>query len=153
MEKFVLAFIQGLIEISGGVALSLALARVPLRWKIILPVGAVLVLIIFLIRSLPFTFGLHTVVTLLLAVLFIAKTTRVSPSIAFVSVFVSFTVLATIELTIHEIVFKITGLGYEIAASDSLVWSLIGLPQSVIMILLALLVSKLRVSDKGAWKI
>lgn len=149
----ILTFMQGLIEVSGGIALSMALARVPLRWNIILPAGAVLTLIIFLIRSLPFTFGLHSVVTLLLIIIFMTKTTRVSPAIAFISAFTSFAVLATVELIIHEVTFTILGYEPQQIVADNIYWKLMGMPQAVIMILLALIVSKLRVSKKGAWKI
>ena len=74
-------------------------------------------------------------------------------AIAFISAFTSFAVLATVELIIHEVIFTILGYEPQQIGADNIYWKLMGMPQAVIMILLALIVSKLRVPEKGAWKI
>jgi len=152
VEKVLLFFLQGIPEITGIVALGLALLGVPLRWGIITVAGTVLTVIIFIIRNLPLSFGLHTVIAALLLAFFIAKTTRVSTAKSIIAAFVSFSILLVLELTINKIFFTVTKLDPQVVISNNLSWTLLGLPQAIIMILLAVIVSKVKKPDKRAWK-
>jgi len=153
MEKTILFFMQGIPEIMGIVAFSLALAGVPLRWKIIAVAGAVLTIIIYLIRSLPLTFGLHTITATLILALFIMKTTRTTQLNSFIAAFTSFTTLVMLELVFNKLFFSITKLDPQAVILNDLLWKLIGLPQVIFMFLLAIIVSKFKKTDKDAWKI
>lgn len=137
---------------TGAVALSLALAGVPLRWERVIAAGTVLCVIIFIIRALPFTFGLHTIVSIMLLVIFIAKTTHVLPSRIFITVFASFATLAILELTMYELFFAITGLDYHATKSNYLLYQLVGLPQALLMNIFAVLASRYKKPVQGAWK-
>jgi hypothetical protein len=151
--EILMFLVQGIPEMSGAVALSLALAGVPLRWRIIVPYGVVLVIIIYAIRALPVTFGLHTIAALLLMVVFIAKTTNVSPVKSVIFVTISMVTLSLLELFIHKLLFAMTKIELQVLMSNKVLWSLFGLPQAIILILLALLVSRFRKPVQGAWKI
>lgn len=153
MEKFLLFLMQGIPESMGYVALSLALAGVPLRWGRIMAAGTVLCVIFFIIRALPVTFGLHTVAGMLLLAIFITKTTSVPPSKSFIVVFASFATLALLELTLCELFFKITKLDFQTTISNYLLWKLVSLPQAVLLIIIAVLISKFKKPVQGAWKI
>ncbi|MTI85830.1 MAG: hypothetical protein FH756_18520 [Firmicutes bacterium] len=147
-----LFFLQGIPESAGIVAVSLAVARVPLRWGRILLIGALLALLIFMIRALPFTFGLHTMVMLLLTVLFITKTTYTSLTKSFVAVFASALLLATLEILLHEFFFSLIGLETQKIVSDYLIWKLIGLPQAFLMLIVSILISWFYKPFESAWK-
>ncbi|MCG9966660.1 hypothetical protein L9W92_01135 [Pelotomaculum terephthalicicum JT] len=154
MEKILLFFMQGIPEIMGVVAFGLALARVPLRWGIITVAGTALTIIIFIIRSLPLSsFGLHTVAATLLLALFIMKTTRTTQVNSFVAAFASFTTLVMLELVINKSFFFITKLDQQVFVSNYLLWRLVSLPQAILMILFAVIISKFKKPDKDAWKI
>jgi len=153
MEKTLLFFMQGIPEIMGTVAFSLALAGAPLRWKIIAVAGTALTIIIFIIRSLPLSFGLHTVIATLLLALFIMKITRTTQLISFVAAFASFTTLVMLEFLINKLFFSITKLDPQAVILNDLLWSMLGLPQVVLMILAAVIISKFKKLDKDAWKI
>jgi len=153
IEKSLLFFLQGIPEVTGVVALSLAIAGVPLRWRLIAAAGTVLTIIIFIIRSLPLTFGLHTIAVILMVTLFITKTTRVTSANSFVAAMSSITVLMILELAINKLFFTITRLDPQAVISNNFLWKLLGLPQAVLMILLAVIVAKYKKHDKGAWKI
>lgn len=153
MLQTLLFFAQGIPETAGVVACSLALARVKLRWRVILAFASVLTIVIYIIRNIPVTFGLHTVAAILLSTLFIARFTRVPPSISFIVVFASYTLLALLELIMHE--FFIFLLNTEISQllSDNYKWMLIGFPQSIFLIAIALTIPKYKKHLEGMWKV
>lgn len=153
MLQTLLFFVQGILESAGIVACSLALARVKLRWGIILAAASVLTAVIYTVRSLPVTFGLHTLVAILLCVLFIARTTRLSPSTSFVVSFAGFALLAILEFPMFKLVALLLNTDINKAISDDLIGKLIGLPQAILMIVIALLISRYRKPMEGMWKI
>jgi len=154
MEKTLLFFMQGIPELMGIVAFSLALTRVPLRWGTIAVAGTALAIIIFIIRSLPLnSFGLHSVTAALLLALFIIKTTRTTQLNSFIAAFASATTLVMLELVINKSFFFITKLDQQVFSSSYLLWKLITLPQAILMILFAVIISKFKKPDKDAWKI
>jgi len=153
MEKILLFFMQGIPEVMGIVAFSLALARVPLRWGIIAAAGTALTVIIYVIRSLQITFGLHTVAGILLLAVFIKKTTRTTPTYSFVAAFASLTVLTIVELFIEKLFLFITKLDQQVFVSNYLLWKLVALPQAILMILFAVMISKYKAPDRDAWRI
>lgn len=155
MEKLLLFLLQGIPESSGHIALSLALLGVPLRWKRIIAAGTVLALVFFTVRSLPFTFGIHTAVGIFILVIAINKATHMSITKIFIAVLVSFLILFLLELVIMEIFFTVTGLdpNTTIAENNNPLWVLSGLPQAFLLIIFALLVAKFKKPREDAWKI
>lgn len=151
--KFVLFLLQGILESAGLIGLSLALAGIPLRWERIIAAGMLLSLIIYLIRLLPLTFGLHSVAGLLLLTLFIIKTTNIPPSQAFVAVFTSFAILILLEIAINEVFFFLTNTNPSNIIADDPNWKLLGTFQAVLMIGFAFLVTRLKQPQKGVWKV
>jgi hypothetical protein len=148
-----LFFIQGIPETVSVIALSLALARIPLRWGPIIPAGAVISITGSIIRALPVALGLHTIATLLLCVLFINKATRVSPAKGFITLTASVGILLFLETVIHLFIFNFIGLDLTKIPQDSLLWAVIGLPQAIIVFISALIVSKLKKPTPGGWRI
>jgi len=153
MEKILLFFMQGIPEVMGIVAFSLALARVPLRWGIIALAGTSLTIIIYVIRSVQITFGIHTVAAIVLLAVFIIKTTRTSPINGFVAAFSSLTILTIVELFIEKLFLFITKLDQQVFVSNDLLWKLVALPQAILMILFAVIISKYIAADRDAWRI
>lgn len=138
---------------TGVVAFSLSLAGVPLLWGRITAAGAALTLIIYLIRSLPFTFGIHTVAGLLLLIVLIRKTTNVSISKCFIVVFVSAFFLAFLEFIFHEPLFRFFKISSEAVMSNDIIWAFLGFPQAITMIFSAVLISRFKEPDRDTWKI
>ncbi len=153
MTQLLLFCAQGIPEMTGVVAFSLALTRVKQRWGVILVFAVILTVVIYIIRSIPVTFGLHTVVGILLCALFIARFTVVPPSISFIVVFASFAVLSLLELTVSELFIFFLHTEVSQLISDDYAWMLIGLPQAIIMIAIALAIAKYRKPMEGMWKI
>ncbi|GBF32301.1 hypothetical protein DCCM_0495 [Desulfocucumis palustris] len=153
MLRILLFFVQGFPESIGICAFSLALARVKLRWGIILPAAFVMTAIILALRSMPITFGLHTVASILLLALFIAMSTRVPPSKCFLVVFASFDMLVLLEYTILEEAVRLLNTDVNDLMSNAFLWKLTTLPQAILMIIFALLFSKYRKPLKDLWRI
>jgi len=152
MLKFGLFLLQGIPESIGVIGLSLALARIPLRWRLILVIGTVMTLIIYLIRLLPITFGLHTVAAMLLFVLSIIKTTKVPATSIFLAVFASFALLAILETAIFEVFLFFTKMDPREVTSNELLWQELGIPQDFLLIFFALIVARLKRPISDAWK-
>lgn len=153
MEKFLLFLLQGIPELSGVIALSLALAKVPLRWGRIIAAGTVLAVIMFIIRTSSFAAGLHTVAALLFTVIIITIATGVPPTKAFVVALISSIILAFLELIIHEILFSLLKLEPQQVIENNVLWTLLGLPQAVIIIFIALLPARFMTPRQDVWKI
>ncbi|WP_104370859.1 hypothetical protein [Desulfocucumis palustris] len=153
MQQTLLFFMQGIPETVGVCAFSLALTRVKLRWGVIFSAGLVVTAIMLALRSMPITFGLHTVASILLWTLFIASATKVPPSKSFMAVFTSMGLLALLESSIYEVAVKILNEGVEKLMSNAFLWKLTGLPQAIVMIAMALLISRFRRPLEGMWKI
>ena len=154
MERLLLFLLQGIPESSGYFALSLALLRVPLRWKRIIAAGTVLALVFFTVRSLPLTFGFHTAVGIFLLVVAINRATHLPVTRIFIAVLVSFSILILLELVMMEIFFAATKIDPNAAITgNNLLWKLSGLPQAFLLNIFALLISKYKKPQEGAWKI
>lgn len=154
IEKFFLFLLQGIPESSGVVALSLALAKVPLRWGRIVAAGTLMAVIVFYIRTSSFAVGLHTVAGLLLVVIFITTTTHVPPTRAFVVALASIIFLGFLELIIIEGLFNLLKLDIQqLMLERYFLWKLLSLPQAVIMIIASLLVPRFMKPEQDAWKI
>lgn len=146
--------LQGIPELSGVFALSLALAKVPLRWGRIVAVGTVLAVIMFFIRTSSFAAGFHTVAVLLLVVISITSATRVPPTKAFVVVLLSIIFLGFLELIITEGLFTLLELELQqVMLNHYSLWKLLTLPQAAIMILVSLLVPRFMKPEQEVWKI
>lgn len=147
--------LQGIPESSGQFALSLALLGVPLRWKRIIAAGTVFAIIMFSIRALPFTFGIHTAVGVFIIVVAINMATHIPVTKIFIAVLVNFTTLLLLEFVIMEIFFAATGLdpNSTIGENNNVLWVLSGLPQALLLNIFALLVARFKKPQEDAWKI
>lgn len=153
VEKFLLFLLQGIPESSGIVALSLALAKVPLRWGLIIATGTILAVIMFFIRTSSSAAGLHTVAGLLLTVIIITIITRVPPTKAFIVVLISIIFLGFLELIITGVLFTLLKLEPQQVISNYLIWKLLSLPQAAIIIFVALLIPRFMIPEQDEWKI
>ncbi|KAF1085622.1 hypothetical protein SPSYN_01765 [Sporotomaculum syntrophicum] len=149
----VISLLQGIPETIATLALSLSFARISLRWLPIVVGGVIISIIGSAIKLLPLTLGLHSVAMLLMCVLFISKTTHISPSKSFIVTISSVIILIFFEIVIHLSISRLTTLSLEAASTDSLLWFLIGLPQAIIIFILSLLVSKIKKPVLNGWKI
>ncbi len=153
MTEILLFCVQGIPEVSGIIACSLALARVKLRWGMILVFTGILVMVTYMIRHMPVTFGLHTVAAILLIALFIVLFTRVPPSTSFIVVFATYAVLALLEVSVYELFGRLLNIESSHFTFNPYTRMLIGLPHALMMIVIALVIARYRKPLEGMWKI
>lgn len=152
MENIILYFVQSIPEIMGLIAFSLVLARVSLKWDRIIVLSLLLAVVVYIIKILPLPGGIHLIVTILLIFGYINLKTHVSAPKSFIVSFSSLVFLAILEYVLHEGVISISGLGMEELMVRPMLWASIGVFQSLIFIGIAVLISKARRIDEGAWK-
>ena len=153
MEATFLFFLQGIPELVGVVAFSLALAMVPLLWGRIIAAGTVLTVITYIIRSLQTTFGLHTVMILLLVAFFIRKTTFTTRVKSYTVAFASLITLVLLEIIIYKTFFIITNYNPNEIVSNIIKWKLSGMVQGITLIILAVSISRYKKPNMDAWRI
>jgi len=152
MVNNVLYFLQSVPEGIGIIALSLAYARVSLRWKTIIVGGILLSVLTFFIRSLPVTFGLHLVICIFVIFIIIVKMTNVPGPKAVIAVFASVVTLALLEYVVSELVFTFMNLDPVTATADEVFWTKVGIIQAILMIILALVVSRFYKPQPNGWR-
>lgn len=145
-------FLQSLPESMGLIALSLALARVSLRWGQILTGGVIISVISYVIRILPTAFGFHIPIMIFIIFLLIITFTRVKLSHAAIAVFSSFFALALLEYLVSTAFFIITQMTTSEAYANESLWSYLGLFQSALLIGISVLISRFIKPVEGLWK-
>ena len=153
MVAIVMFFLQGILELTGVVAFCLASVRVPLLWGRIIVAGTSLTVIIYIVRSLQTIFGLHTVVLLLLLAFFIRKTTYTTHVKSYTAAFLGVTILTLLEIIISKLYYLLTKSNPSEVIDNVIVWGLLGLPQGILLIIFAELISKYKKPNKGVWRI
>lgn len=145
-------FLQSLPECIGTIALSLALARVSLKWERIFIGGFLLAVLTYGIRSLPITFGFHLPVAIFVIFLAITRMTDVKPSHAIIAVFSSFFTVALLEYIISTAFFAFTRMDLNKALADEGLWTALGIAQDIILIIIAIIIPHFIKPIEGAWK-
>lgn len=151
--NIVLPLLQGILESMGIISCSLVLLRIPLLWQRISILAVVMTTIIYLIKAMPLTYGIHLLAAILCLFFYIIKATTASPSKAFLAVFASVVILSILELGIHEIIFTFSSLDPVTSMEDDTLWSKLGMVQAIILNLIALIISRFLKPVAGKWKI
>jgi len=151
MSNF-LYLLQGIPETIATLALSLTFAGISLRWLPIVIGGAIISMIGSTIKLLPFAMGLNSVAMLVMCVFFIANRTTISVSKSFIVTISSAIILIFLETLFYTIISELTTLNLETVPTDSVMWYLMGLPQAILMLVMALLISKYFKPISDGWK-
>lgn len=146
-------FLQSIPECIGTLALSLALAKVSLRWGRILIGGTLLSIIIYVIRSLPIPFGFHLPIGIFVIFLAFTRMTNVRPSQLIIAICISFFTLALLEFLVNTAFVAYTHMDLEQAIANERLWALVGIAQDSILFIIALIVSNFLKPVEEAWKV
>ncbi len=145
-------FLQSIPEGMGVTALSLAIARVPLRWMHIFLGGIIISVASYTIRALPVTFGLHLPVVIFLVFVLMVRFTNTKPSRAIIAVFASIFILALLEFVISSAYFFATKMDFQQAQAQQDTWAIVGLIQAVLLNIIAVIVQRFVRTNEEAWK-
>ena len=147
---FLALIIQGIPEQIAVVTIAFVIANLPLQWRKIAAIGVTLALTSYLIRFLPITFGIHTILLLGLLFLLVYKFGRSSLNAAIIASLVSFLSLIVVETISLSILMPLFNLTPEMIFSDTKIRILISYPQVLILFLIAFIIIKVKSRGKAA---
>lgn len=142
MKEMLIFFIQGILEGTGLIAFSLAIARITINWKNTFIVGFIMAVISYTLRTLSFFFGFHTFVILFLIMFYVSRTGQVPLVKSFLVTFVSAITLGVLEFSTNTAFFLITGLSQQEVTSNKILWATLGMPQAILIMALAVITSR-----------
>jgi len=140
---------QGIPEDIGLAYLAFVIAKIPLIKKRIVLIGIIIAFTSYLLRLLPLTFGIHTVLIIgfqFILLMFIGKGNFNNSIIASL---VSVLCLIIIETVCLSLLMPLFGVTFEITNNNAFVRILITLPQVLVLFVLAWIIHKIRVSKEG----
>lgn len=135
---------QGIPEMIALTTFAFVLAKADLNWRIICASGVVMGVIAFVIRLLPVTFGVHTIVLIFLLIIIIHQFAKVEIIKTVVSVFLSFVVLVLLETVTHVTLFSVLEFSMETVMNSEMLMILVGIPQIVLLFLISFVIKKIR---------
>jgi len=152
VKETLLFFMQGIPEMTGVIALCFAIAKVQIKWIQTLLVGVGAAILSYTIQSLSFFFGFHTFIILFLVMLFVARVGQISIFKSFFVTSIVTIVLGMLEFSINSLYFWLSGDTPHDTVSNETFWAMLGMPQAIIMVFLAIIVSIIIKPDKKGFE-
>lgn len=141
MKEALLFFIQGIPEMTGIIALSFAIARVRINWTQVFLAGAGFAVLSYTIQSLSFFFGFHTFLMMFLTMIFVFRVGQISIFNSFFATSISTICLVLLEFLISTLYFWLSGNNPQEIVSNKIIWTILGMPQAIIIILISIIVA------------
>jgi len=139
MSLFRLAF-YGIPESIALVTLAFVLAKAKLQWKKVVFMGALLACTAYVLRLIPITFGVHTIVCMGLFIFLLNYFVKVDLTRTITSVLITYIILAIVETGSRTITLKLLNWSVEEVMKNELLITLTGLPEVVILCFLAFVI-------------
>lgn len=140
---------QGLPEAIASVALSFAILKQAFKWDLIIMVGAVYGIVIFLIRMLPISFGVHAIINvIILTMLLIKNINSRLPAIFFASL-LNIIVVGIAEFIFNELILMFLNISFAEAYANKVLWIVLGVPQVFFVLGIALIINKFNKSKES----
>lgn len=136
-------FLQGIPEQIAVVTLASVIAKLPLKWMKIVPMGALLAIIAYAVRSLPLPFGTHTLIILLLLFVFLIKS-KAEISLSLIACLTTILALIIYELVCLTTLTTLFWISNETLGDNQLVRVLVTEPQVVLLFLTAFVIRRKR---------
>jgi len=134
--------LQGIPESLALVTLALALAGEKLEMRRIALLGIIEAVIIFAIRLLPLTFGVHSILSIFSMALLLNLFLKVRFSRSLLSALIVIIALAVVETVSLSLILYLTGLPYEQFSENVFAFILGGWSNVILLFLLALAVHR-----------
>lgn len=143
-----MAVLQGILETLGVLAMSVVIAGKEIKWERLLPVSLLVSLITYLVKSFQTHMGLNTIVGLTILLLFLWKRYELKLLSAFTGMIVSFLILGLLEIAFNIVFFQVIELNQVLYENTPMLWSLIGIPQGLVLNLLAFIISRVKIKKR-----
>jgi energy-coupling factor transporter transmembrane protein EcfT len=146
MSLFRLVF-YGIPENIALVTLAFAIAKAKFEWKKIVLMGLLMALTAYALRRIPITFGVHTIVCLGLLIFLLSYFAGVDLTRSITSVLITYIILALVETISRSITLELLNWSIEEVTKNELLITLTGLPEVVILFIIAFMIKKYIVKD------
>lgn len=130
----------GIPENIALATLAFVLAKVELEWKKIFSIGVILALNAYLLRLLPITFGVHTIVNIGLLIVLLSVFTQADLVASVISSFLSILALIVVETLNYIIILPLFNIPIKTVINSPILRILIGLPLVIILFLISYIV-------------
>lgn len=134
---------QGIPEQIAVATLAFVIAKIPLIPKRVILIGIILAFTSYLLRLLPLTFGIHTVLIMGLLFILLILIGRGNINTSLIASLISFLSLIIAETVCLSILMPLFGVNFDITNNNAVVRTLITLPQVFVLFLFAFLIHKL----------
>lgn len=131
--------LQGIPESLALAAFGLALAKEKLEIRKITIMGIILAVFLYIIRLLPLTFGVHSILSMFSLALLLTFFIKIRFSRSLLYALIVIITLAAAETVFFSLIFSITGISYEELAKNIFLYIAGGWPQIILIFILALL--------------
>jgi len=143
------AFIlQGIPEGIAIVLLSFIIAKIPLNWKKILIIGLIIATSSYVMRLLPVTFGIHTVVIIGLEFILLFKVGKGKVNSALIAAIISSIAIIIVETVCLSILMPLFNVTSETLFNNTLIRILLTLPQVFVIFLISFIILKIRTGKR-----
>ena len=128
------------------VSIAFAIAKLPFRWREIIPMGILLAFTAYGVRLFPLPFGTHTLI--LIFILFIVLTLKVKGdvSLSLVACLLSYSAMFVFELVCLSILMAVFKVSNDTLFNNQLIRVLFTEPQVVLLFSTAFLIRRKRVT-------
>ena len=146
--SFAALIFQGIPEMIAVATLGFSMAKLDLAWRRIVIIGCAMGLLAFIIRLLPVTFGVHTIVLLVMIIISLNKF-GATHFVAIISGLLSFLTLVICETLVSLVIFGIFELSPVVVAQNDFLKIITGIPEVLMIFLVSFLVLKFRRRGKN----
>lgn len=142
MELTVIKLVfQALPESIALISLSFAIIGLKLELKNVLMVGITQTIAAYLVRLANLTFGVHTVILIVILATLLNLIMKVKLSRSMLSALLSIVLLAVSETVLVLILLQVTGFQIEQVTQNTVIWILFGWPHIIFLFILAMLIN------------
>lgn len=138
---------QGIPEIMGVYLLARSFAICPVNWKGTFKGGLLLSILIYLIRFLPFTVGVHSLLAIALLSFLLILLEKIEIMKSVVISVITFFLLLIFEFAFNTLIISYGWVTYEQINSNAYIWIVTGYPQIIYLFGLAWINNKYRLSQ------
>lgn len=130
--------LQGIPESIGVAALVYSFSNRKIIWKFIVIIGLIHAVVMYFVRLLPITFGVHTIILIINLAMLSALIAKIELRKAIINTNIAIIILAFIEFLSVYTVVNISGLSSEAITADPFYRTVVGMPHIIIMFLIAI---------------
>jgi len=140
--------LQGIPEEIAITSLAFILAKAKLQWGKIILFGCLMAGIIYFIRLLPTTFGVHTLISMVSMIIFVSSYSGTGPTRCILSVLSSFLLLIIVESGVFYLA-EAMGYSYQELKANEIANIIFGYPQVLIIFAAGFFIKKSWYYQKG----